>query len=55
MPDFNNMFLVLFVLLFTALGISSMINREKANGARIFGTLYLAAAVAMIAYKMNNP
>lgn len=53
-PDFNMLFLILFVMLFTALGISSMINKEKYKGSMMFGLLYLVAAVILVVYKINN-
>lgn len=55
---FNMLFLVLFVALFTALGITNMIASRTQQyakpGQMYFGLLYVIGALILIVYKINN-
>ena len=56
--DFNLFFLVLFVLLFGALGITNMIASKTQQyakpGQMYFGLLYIIGAIVLIVYKINE-
>jgi hypothetical protein len=52
-----NLFIVLFIMMFIALGISEMVSVKKGKpaGKMAFGLLYLLTAISLIAYKVQNP
>jgi hypothetical protein len=52
-----NLFIVLFIMMFLALGISEMVSIKKGKppGKMAFGLLYLLMALGLIAYKVQNP
>lgn len=55
--DFNLLFLVLFVMLLTALGITNMIASKTQQyakpGQMYFGLLYIIGALILVVYKIN--
>jgi len=57
MYDLNFMFMVLFVLILLALGISNFVQAktERKMSDNFFGLLYIIAALALIVYKIQNP
>ena len=57
MYDLNFMFMVLFVLILMALGISNFVQAKDKHtmSDNFFGLLYIIAALALIVYKIQNP
>lgn len=58
MPDFNLAFLVLFVAIFGALGVSNFVEasiKEQATPyQQFFGLLYIMAAFGLIVFKIST-
>lgn len=59
MANFNLLFLVLFVLIIGALGISNFVEASNKGQAtpyqRYFALLYVLIAVGLVVYKISNP
>lgn len=58
MPDFNLAFLVLFVLIIGALGVSNFVEAggsQQKPYQRYLGLVYLMIAIALILFKVANP
>lgn len=55
--DFNMLFLVLFVMLLAALGITNMIASKTQQyakpGQMYFGLMYIIGALILVVYKIN--
>jgi uncharacterized membrane protein YeiB len=58
MPDFNTAFLVLFVMILGALGVSNFVEGSTKSQAKpyqnYFALLYILMAFGLIAYKITN-
>ena len=59
MADFNLAFLVLLVLVLSALSIANFVESQSKGrrqvGQAFFGLLYLVFAVGLIVYKIQTP
>lgn len=59
MADFNLLFLILFVLIIGALGVSNFVEASNKSQAtpfqRYFALLYVLMAVGLVIYKISNP
>jgi hypothetical protein len=57
MADFNTAFLVLFVLILGALGVSNFVEASAKSQSKpfqnYFGLLYLLMAIGLVVYKIS--
>ena len=56
MADLNFMFMLMFVAILMALGISNFVQAkaDRKMSDNFFGLLYILAALALIVYKIQN-
>jgi hypothetical protein len=58
MADFNTAFLVLFVLILGALGVSNFVEASTKAQSKpfqnYFGLLYILMAIGLVVYKISN-
>lgn len=58
MTDFNLAFLILMVLILTALGVTNFIESKTKQysqvGQGFFGLLYIVFALALVVYKISS-
>lgn len=59
MQDLDTLFVVVFILLLAALGVSNFVEwRSKGQsqvGQAFFALLYMCGAIALAVYKIKNP
>jgi len=58
MADYNFMFLILFISILVALGVSNFVQATTEHpqvGNNFFGLLYIIGALGLILYKISNP
>ena len=55
MADLNFMFMLLFVAILSALGVSNFVQSDGKMSNNMIGLLYIVGAIGIVIYKVQNP